>query len=62
MPAGTTFELCLPLLFLTLIVFAVPVQTANWISLAFGYAIHPAEGDGREALLRSAGAPRLRMV
>ncbi len=32
------------------------------VTLAFGYAIHPAEGDGREALLRSAAAPRIRMV
>jgi GAF domain-containing protein len=32
------------------------------VALAFGYAVHPAEGDGREALLRSAAAPRIRMV
>jgi GGDEF domain-containing protein len=32
------------------------------VALAFGYAIHPAEGDGREALLKSAAEPRIRMV
>jgi GAF domain-containing protein len=32
------------------------------VALAFGYAIHPAEGDGRDALLRSASEPRIRMV
>jgi GGDEF domain-containing protein len=32
------------------------------VALAFGYSVHPAEGDGREALLRSAAAPRIRMV
>ncbi len=32
------------------------------VALAFGYAVHPVEGDGREALLKSAAAPRIRMV
>jgi GGDEF domain-containing protein len=32
------------------------------VALAFGYAVHPAEGDGREALLKAAAAPRIRMV
>jgi GAF domain-containing protein len=32
------------------------------VALAFGYAVHPTEGDGRESLLKSAAAPRIRMV
>jgi GAF domain-containing protein len=32
------------------------------VALAFGYAVHPAEGDGRESLLKSAAEPRIRMV
>jgi GGDEF domain-containing protein len=32
------------------------------VALAFGYAVHPAEGDCRESLLKSAAAPRIRMV
>jgi GGDEF domain-containing protein len=32
------------------------------VALAFGYSIHPSEGNGREALLRSAAVPRIRML
>ena len=32
------------------------------VALAFGYAVHPAEGDDREALLKTASDPRIRMV
>lgn len=32
------------------------------VGLAFGYAVHPADGDDREALLAHARAPRIRMV
>jgi GGDEF domain-containing protein len=32
------------------------------IGLAFGYAVHPAEGESGEALLKRAAAPRIRMV
>lgn len=32
------------------------------VGLAFGYAVHPADGDGREALLEHARQPRIRMV
>jgi hypothetical protein len=32
------------------------------VALAFGYAIHPAEGKDRESLLKSAAALRIRMV
>jgi GGDEF domain-containing protein len=32
------------------------------VALAFGYAVHPVEGDGRESLLKSAVEPRIRMV
>jgi GGDEF domain-containing protein len=31
-------------------------------SLAFGYAVHPAEGADRDALLARARKPRIRMV
>ncbi len=32
------------------------------VVLAFGYAVHPAEGSDREALLKRAAHPRIRMV
>jgi diguanylate cyclase (GGDEF)-like protein len=32
------------------------------IGLAFGYGVHPADGDDKEALLRHARDPRIRMV
>ena len=32
------------------------------IGLAFGYAVHPADGSDREALLTHAREPRIRMV
>jgi len=32
------------------------------VALAFGYAVHPTEGESGEALLKSAAAPRIRMV
>jgi GAF domain-containing protein len=32
------------------------------IALAFGYAVHPSDGDSRESLLTNAAAPRIRMV
>jgi GGDEF domain-containing protein len=31
-------------------------------SLAFGYAVHPGDGDDRDALLERARKPRIRMV
>ena len=32
------------------------------IALAFGYAVHPEEGEDRETLLEQAREPRIRMV
>jgi GGDEF domain-containing protein len=32
------------------------------VSMGFGYAVYPSEGDDREALLERARVPRIRMV